>query len=512
MQPVNGWVAPSRLAWVWVFGLLLAGVGLVPLRVAAAVVAVGLLAGWWWQTPGFGLAMDPRVWRALQVASLVWLEAVGLSGFFGLRLNGVEFSVFDWALESTHHGRLGYTPLGDLNHFGVHGSFILLLWVPLHELWDSPLWLVVSAGLVVWLGLFPLRRLVRLSNGGPHGALELAAAVAWLANPWTGSALQAGFRPELLFPLLTLWVLVGWIERNGEILWLAGLALLATREDAALVLMAFVIGGTIVERWRWPTALGVSVVSAGWLVLFGAVLQPRLLGRGAPAFWTEWSDFGATPRAMIAGLVGQPGLALKRLVTSGWWVFFGAWLLIPFRSFRAVCGLAPTVLLLGLSKSEAVRSFEGALALPLIGFAFFGVLDVWAVWRALPTVRWREGVVLGAMLSFAVLGAGSASVAPVDFERLRQLQQASGEVKSSPVVCAQTVLVPHLGYRTSLRGLDDLDCMKRLGAVGLVNLGLDTAPHEAEVFRATVDDWRARWPSRELPGGFVIIGPAGVRR
>jgi uncharacterized membrane protein len=467
-----------------------------------------LVVGWWRGAPDRALGLDPRASRLLLAASLVWLEVVGLTWFFGFRVNGVDFSIFDWMLESTHRGRLGYSPIYEVNHFGVHSSFILLLWVPLHEVWDSPLWLAASGPLVVWLGVFPLRRLVRLACDGPHGALELAAVLWWVGNPWMGKSLHAGFRPELLLPLFTLWFLVGWIERNSEIVGLSLVALLCTKEDAALFVVGFVLAATLVERWRWRQALAVSAVSLVWLALYVGFLQARLTGRAQPGYWGFWSDFGDTPRAVVQGMLTHPWLLLVKVATSRWWAFFLPLLLLPLRSLRAVGGLAPTVLLLGAANYPMMRELEGYYPLPLLAFAIFGVLDAWAVWRSSVRARWLEGAVLLALVVFPLVGGGYPRAVPVSPEAHRQLDAAWQQAKVAPIVCVQTALFPHLGYSVRLEPLSELDCPHRPGAVTLVNLALDTSPHDTALFEDAVRGWRAQYPSRELEGGFVLIGPA----
>lgn len=480
----------------------------VSFRYPQLVISALVLVAWWRKVPDLSLGLDPKAWRWLALGSFVWLQLVALSWFLAFRVNGVDFSIFDWMLESTHRGRLGYSPIYEVNHFGVHSSFILLLWVPLHELVHTPLWLVVSAPLVVWMGVFPLRRLVRLACGGPHGALELIAVLAWVGNPWMARSLHAGFRPELLLPLLSLWFLVGWIERSDEKVGLSLVALLCTKEDAVLFVIGFALAATLVERWRWRQALAVTTVSLGWLAIYALLLQPRLTGHAQPGYWSFWSDFGATPKAVVVGMLTHPWQVVVKVVTSKWWAFFLPLLLVPLRSVRAVGGLLPTVLLLGAANYEMMRELGGYYALPLLAFAFFGVLDVWAVWRSSPRMRVLEGVVLAALALFGCLGGAYPKVVPFSPALHRQLADAWEVAKTAPIVCAQTSLFPHLGYSSRLEPLSEVDCPHRPGAVTLVNPALDLLPYDPAVFDEALRGWRAMYPTRELEGGFLLVGPA----
>lgn len=473
-------------------------------------IVVLVLVGFWRRVPDFSLGLDPRAWKLLLAASLVWLEAVALSQFYAFRVNGVDFSIFDWMLESTHRGRFGYSPIYDVNHFGVHSSFVLLLWVPLHELVDSPLWLVVSGPLAVWLGIFPLRRLARSANGGPHGALELMLVLMWVGNPWMGRAFQPGFRPELLVPFLTLWFLVGWVERDGEIVGLSLFPLLMTKEDAVLFVVGFVLVGTALERWRWKQALWLVALCGGWLAAYVFLVQPLLVGRPA-TYWGFWRDFGDTPKAVVVGMATHPVLLLTKVVGSGWWTFFLPLLLVPFRSLRAVGGMAPTLILLGAASYPVMHDFLGYYPLPLLAFAVFGVLETHARWRTLPSARLREGVVLTSIGLFGVVGGSYPRTVPVDLELNRTLGQAFEEVRSAPIVCVEPVLFPRAGYSRAMLPLMDEACLDRPGAVALVNLSLDTSPHDTPSFEETVRRWQATLPWRDVGRGFLVIGPRPPR-
>lgn len=506
---ISRWTSASRLSLVSAAAMGVAALGpfagdAVSFHYPQLAVVALLAVGFWRGTAS--APIEPRAWKWLLFASFVWLQVIGLSRFFGFWVNGVDFSVFDWMLESTHHGRFGYSPIFDVNHFGVHSSFILLLWVPLHELVSSPLWLTVSAGLVVWLGVFPVRRLVRLANGGPHGTLELLGVLWWVGNAWVGKALHAGFRPELVIPFLTAWFLIGWIERNSELTFLSLLALLCTKEDTGLYIVGFVLAAVAVERWRWRQALTIAAVSLGWLAIYVLALQPRLTGTVHAGYWGFWSDFGDSPRTVITGMVNHPVLLAEKLITSRWWAFFLPLLLVPVRSLRATGGLLPSVLLLGAASYSPMHEFNLYYPLPLLAFALFGVLDVWSTWKT-KAGRWREGVVLASLAFSSVVGTNYPRAASVDLERHERLQAAWKSIEAARVVCVQPVLFPHLGYSRRLVPILDEGCLDLPGAVALVNVELDSSPTDTFVFAEWVKTWRNSMPAHDFGRGFVVLGP-----
>ena len=468
-------------------------------------IVVAAIAGWVrdrgeWQRP-----LAPRAWLALIAAGLLWFEAAAVSRFLSFGINGVDFSIFDWMLHSTAHGRLGYSPIYDVNHFGVHSSFLLLGALPFYALHASPYWLLLGGPLLLWAGVFPLRRLVRW-GAGEHGGFLLAATLAYLASAWMGRLVADGFRIEAFIPVLSLWSLVGWVERKPSVWSGAGVALLLSKEDCALFLIAFGVGAIFVERLRWRSALTLMTVSAAWLVFYLAWAQPALAGR-APTYLTFWSAFGATPAEMLVGMVTHPLAVARRLLTSGLWLFFLPLAFVPWASPRSAAAMAPTVFLLGTATYEAMHGFSSYYPLPLVALSLFGVLDVVERWRQRRGMltRGKEGLALVALLLFPLVAGGYLKVRPVDLERVKQLEAARALLTPDLKVCAQTVLFPHLGYSSQLVPLFDAACADASGAVALVHPALDPWPFPRETLEALIAGWRTNRNVRELPGGFLLV-------
>src|SRR5262245_6401953 len=69
--------------------------------------------------------LPARVKRLLAVAVAVYCVSVQLGRYYSFAINGVDFSIFDWMLYNTNHGSFGYSPIYDVNHFGVHATYVL---------------------------------------------------------------------------------------------------------------------------------------------------------------------------------------------------------------------------------------------------------------------------------------------------------------------------------------------------------------------------------------------------
>jgi uncharacterized membrane protein len=503
-------LTPSAMAWLTAALLLASGPLGMLVGDAGSLrnVQVGLSAVLFvlaWRAPSqFALPVASRAWLVLTVTSLVWLEFAAWSRWAALGVNGVDFSIFDWMLQSTHSGRFGYSPIYDVNHFGVHSSFLLLAVVPLHALWPGPGWLVTLGPVLVWAGLFPLRRLSRALVGA-HGGLELALALAWLGNAWLGRLVNGVFRIESFVPVLTLWFLVAWVERKPRLIAGFALALLCSKEDTALALAAFGVAALVTERGRWKAALGVVLSSVVFFVVYSRLLQPWLTNHAQAAYWHFWSDFGDRPGTIVVNLLTSPRLVLVKLITSGWWHVFLPLLFLPFGSPRAVAGLAPTVFLLGVANYAQMHDYGGYYPSPLVAWALLGTLERAARLRARP---YGLAVVATALLLFPLFEAGYARSVPVDWAKRATLETARDAflAREATVRCVQPILMPQVGYPEHLTPLFALECLDQPGAVGLLLPDADPWPLEASTLAGGVEMWAAAGRVTRF-GSFVLVGP-----
>jgi uncharacterized membrane protein len=429
----------------------------------------------------------------------VWALTCGATHLYSFSISGTDFSVFEWMVGSTHQGHFGYSRIYDLNHFGVHSTFLMLALVPFHALFHSPWVLLVAGSTLVWAGLFPLRRLVRWAHGAAHGGLELIAMVAWLGNPWAGKLINSGFRIESLVPVLTLWFLVGWVEARG---WLSGLAMVGlwfSKEDTTLFLLAFAVGAALVERPRWRGALVVAVGSLGWLGVYVKLVQPALLGQ-PPMYTTFWSDFGDTLPRVVVGMLQRPLEVAKRVITSGWWTVLLPALLLPLRSPRAALAMAPVIVLLGAASYDQMHSFATYYPTPLLAFVLFGALEVW---RQHPTAR---ALVVASLLAWPLFWGGYARAEPIDWERLRGLEEVKAFISKEPVICVQDVIFPHMGVDDRLHPFGEPGlCIDHPEMTIVLNPELNTWPHEGADFDRWFIDWSRIREVVSFRGGFKVL-------
>ena len=463
-------------------------------------LSVAFLGAWLRDPQRLSAPLSRPAWIAFLIMSLVWIEAASLSTFAAFNVSGIDFSIFDWMLASGARGNFGYSPIYTVNHLGTHSTFLLALLLPFHALAPSPLWLVITGPLVLWAGLFPLRRLVQRA-AGDHGGLLWAASLAYVASTHLGRLTTEAFRIESLIPLGTLWFLVGWAEERRRIWIAAAIFLFCTKEDATLYLGSFATACALFDRRRrWEAGL-LLIACVSWLGIYSQVIQPALTGHGM-AYLTFWNHFGTTGGGILLGMATHPGELLSRLFTSGVWAYFAPLLFLPWLSWRAVAGMAPTVFLLGSATYDTMHRYLTYYPTPLLAFALFGVLEVV---RERKHVRW-QGAALLALLLFPVIGFGYARVMRFEVAPLRDIATVRARIASLPRVCGQAVLFPHLGYPAQLDPLIDLSCADAPGTWLVVSEKYNPTPLPLEVFAEELARWRATRPLTEV-GPFLIFGP-----
>lgn len=493
-------MSAPRLAWVTVAGMLLSTI---------AGPAVGEYAAFHYVQIGLAVVvaievfrrhnrlaepLSRREWIAFLGASLIWLEAISITEF--LSFNSSDFTIFDWMVESSRRGHFGYSPIFKINHFGMHSSFFLLLYVPLYALSATPWWQVVTGPLLIWAGFFPLRRLVTRAVGA-HGGILLLAALAWCASVWMGRLANHSFRIEHAWVLAMLWFLVGWMERRTAVWLLAAIALFASKEDGALALGSLAVGHALFDRERRRAASVLLLLSFGFLAIY-LPLQ-RVWIPGGAGYGGYWIAFGDSPAHAAIGMVRHPLQLLTSLATSGLWGFFAPALFLPLFSWRAAWGLAPLVVLLGGATFEPMHALQDYYPGALLPLAIFGLLEV---------MRGPIGRLGGiiALTLFPIVGYGYSRVLPFSFDTLHEVDRTREVVANATSVCAQRALFPHLGYPPEIFLLDDPACTDDPSSWIVVSSALNPYPLSSEALGSAMTRWKQERRWRAI-GVFTVYEP-----
>ncbi len=289
----------------------------------------------------------------LGALTLALFYAVVFSVLSLLRHAAFHTHTFDLGLHhqatwNTLHGRLfQYTLLSTESHdlpilLGDHINLILLLALPFYRLFEGAGTLLVLQALVVGSAAFPLFRVARQVTGGMAAALLLV--VAYLLNPALHAANLYDFHSIVLGAAFLVWALFRAQAGGTWSLALAVALALCCQENVALAVVGLGISVFLLGRRR----AGVAVAAAGvaWFALCFYVLLPHFNpGVGSNAF-SRYREFGATPGAVVLGLLRDPSRLLSRLLEPG----TRDWLLSMFAPFGFVPLLAPQILVVGASE------------------------------------------------------------------------------------------------------------------------------------------------------------------
>jgi len=232
------------------------------------------------------------VWIATAVDAVV-LFLLGWDKYATYR-GGSDLGLFAQSVASVFHGFGNAMEAG--NHFVVHFSPILYLCAPALLLTHSALALVAIQALAGALVAPPLYALLRKRAG--ESLARTVALGALLYPPLVGVAF-ADFHENGFVPALTVALAYAADARRFRLATVFACALLATKEDQALVLAWCAVAGSIYfarrrERAGAAWCGGLCVASLAVFVAFYAVVRPLA---GAHGGWTPlrfyaWSHAG----------------------------------------------------------------------------------------------------------------------------------------------------------------------------------------------------------------------------
>ena len=410
----------------------------------------------------------------LGFTSLIACIACVLTHYLGLRLNGEDFSIFDWMLYNTNHREFMTTPICNMtrppdvcHHFGVHPSWIMIPLAPLHRLLESPLFLQMIHALAVWSALVPGWLLARRYLEDP--LLCLLATAALLLNSFTGSLLNHGFHTEVFYLPLGLWFVHGWLSAR-PVQWLTAFVLfLLVKEDAAFYTLSFAGGVLLFARERWRSATLILSLSALILWFNLQVAQPWFLSQFEavrPKYMRFWGHLGESPSAILLTLLHHPLDAAGQILSSGWSWFFGLALFLPLCSRIPLLAMLPTIALFGLSNNPHMRGYATYYPAALLPFFFWGWLEAWRNLQRIPLTA-RRLLFAASFLCFSLAGGGYQKFPLPRPGTLTDLQQIRQDLAGhNGPLCVQTIFFPHLPYEWQLWPLQP-GCMQQEGALGI---------------------------------------------
>ena len=381
------------------------------------------------------------IWIAIQSVVFVVLD------YLEFRVPAVDFSIFDWMIPSSRWSEWMSSPvIGGKSHFSIHSTPILLLFIPFHNFFESPYFLLTLHALVISLGIAIIYFLSLKFIASKERALFFALACFYSAS--IGKLLMYHFHIEVFYlPFIAGLLFVLHSDKKWAF-WMFLLAVLSVREDAGLIL-AFMLLGVLMQKEfrkeRLPEFIGALCLS---LIVF--VLQIKWI---IPSFQTEESmgrlaggiKYGSTFGEIVWSMMSHPLDVLKDLWSAGWWGHVGKFLFSFVLNPISFFGAFPTILITSVSRNPAMHAMAVYYSVPMFAFLVYGALN--------PKLLVRSNLlVLG--VSFVLLSVGGGTLRfPVRTDLSTSYKVLESKLDFEKTVCTQGGIFPHLPYHLESRAI-----------------------------------------------------------
>jgi len=402
-----------------------------PVLVCATLFAVIVLALSWWQWWTFRYATFDL---AFYVQAL-WL-----------------------ALRGQWHVSLLDVPL-----LGNHAEPIVFLAAPLFAIWPHPMLLVALQTLAMATMPFTAWRVSYRLGIEPLTAALLAIAV--VLTPATGFVALHEFHPEALAAPFLLFLIEARLAQRLGRFWLWFVALLACKENLALLLGGWSVVHAIVDRersWRWQLRWNIQPFLAAfcWFVLYAKVISPAL-NPGNVDYLELYSHLGKSGPQIVHTIFAEPWRAWNAVFTALkrgnlFWGLLLPFLALPLLRPHWLVIAGPIFLQHLLSWRPSEWSIDAHYAAPLIPLFWIAATETIAKTR-LPHIS--SILVLAACLMGQIsMGplrkmAGELRLAPKRFAERRWKAELLSSISPTASVCAGLPYLSHLATRGELHSL-----------------------------------------------------------
>ncbi len=371
--------------------------------------------------------------------------------FLALRVQAIDFSLFDFMLENTARGNF-MSCIKGINHFGVHSTPILFLLYPLHRLFHSPLYLLFTHAVILWSAFFPLWKLTRRHLSVP--LFRFLVVFSFFNFNYLFQVLEYNFHMEAFYVPLFLWLFYFNETKNAGLFWVTTLLILSVKEDAALYVAATGIAIVIVEK-KTPKGLLLALLSGfvfwlntRWIIPYNSPDGHYHMADAASAYGNSLGD-------IVANISKHPLPFIRSILFGKWISIAGNFLFVPLVSPFVLIGVAPFAAIHALAHTYVMQNIMLYYSAPYIPFLFYGwILFIgryrWPlVSKPLPVLA-KTVVVFAITMNLTLIGGSYLVVRPQhpDYKNLKSIKQT---MDLNQTMCVQGVLIPPLGYPRSLQ-------------------------------------------------------------
>ena len=416
---------------------------------------------------------ERRAWAgaalAATVAYVVYVAYWHVLHHWSLGTHAYDLGIMENVFWNSVNGDLFASALErEGNHLGVHTSFIYMLLFPLYALLPRTETLLVVQALFVGGAALPLFLLARRWQLPSWVAFLLVAV--YLTHPAVGGANFYDFHELAFMPCCLFLVVLAADRAVAWPFWLAVVALLAVKEDMAI--MVALVGLVLLAGPTRRRGAALIVVGVGAYLLLQHVVIPHFAG-GAHSYAWYYADMIPAeegPAGLVKTVLANPLYALRYPLTGAKALFvlqiFAPLAFLPFVRARGALLLAYGLVVCLFSSRGPLYELGFQYAFLLVAPALVGAL---LALRAMPAERRRRFLLAAAALAglnFYHHGLVSprqvfkAGFGTVDFaysadERARyeELLRFIALIPADASVTANEELVPHVARRRRVETL-----------------------------------------------------------
>ena len=310
--------------------------------------------------------------------------------YFALAVNAQDFSFFDYLIPNTLWGRFMQTPACHYcNHFSIHPTWIVFLFVPFQMLTSSPLFCLLLCPIVLWMAAIPLYGIAK-ELAFPR-QFRLFLILIYLNLFSIQRALMYDFHIENLAPVILLSMIYYVLRKKWLRATLFALAFVSIKEDMPLYLAALAAGGLLHLKFDRGEARLPEYKSGGyfaWGILTGSLLFFEFDMQMVKYFSHQAtyevlapaSIYGSKPIQIIWGIVSHPARSIHDIFAGGWLPLTAVFLFYPIFFLPTLLPLLVHIIIHACSGMPRMSGLSIYFGAPLVPFLILGFLFVIYKW------------------------------------------------------------------------------------------------------------------------------------
>lgn len=422
----------------------------------------------------------------LTVYALAFYKAT-LLDYWSFSISALDASIYDYATMNTLRGDFMRSVNG-AKHFGIHATPILFLLMPLHALFNSPLFFIFLQPTILWFGALLFDRCAK--NRGVTSGWRCALLFGYFNTVWVALTLHYGFHIEIFYPVCFFLIDIAISSKQAKakvLFWVSVVLFLTIKEDAPFHLAALLAVYFFLKRISFSRAALGTLLGLGVAVYYLKVLIPHHAGSDNYTFIGSAAGAGRTLGEAVQYLFSHPIYFLERYFTGGWWKLvlpsLGVLLFSPFYWIASL----PLLGLYSIAGDSQMFHLTIYYSVPLLGVFYLGIVEGLSA-----SLRKSRVLAVIALISVCTVGSGYLVFRRADYSVWLATHRHLGGIPAGARICSLASLVPQLPYGKV--HLIDLPCLheSEFAVVGKAEADLSIFPHSAlemDVLRKELKDW-----------------------